>query len=232
MVLGVIAARGGSKGLPGKNILPLGGLPLIAWSVRAAKSARSLDRVVVSTDDNTIAAAARQAGAEVPFMRPAELATDGADMVGVLQHAVRWLEQAEKKRPDVVVLLQATSPLRTAAEIDAVVGLVRGEAESAQTVAEDQSHPMHRFRLAGDRLEPIFVDPASHAQRQDCEPVYRPTGSVFAMRHGVLMEQGRIRGKDHRGFVCPFETSVDIDGIWDFRLAELILKHGPPHLVF
>lgn len=227
MVLGVIAARGGSKGLPGKNILPLGGLPLIAWSVRAAKEAKSLHHAIVSTDDNTIAEAARQAGAEVPFMRPPELATDAAGMVGVLQHAVRWLEQSEQKRPDVVVLLQATSPLRKASEIDAVVALVLGGAESAQTVAEDRTHPMHRFRLAGDKLEPLFVDPESHAQRQDGEPVFRPTGSVFATRYGVLMEQGRIRGKDHRGVVCPFETSLDIDDAWDFRLAELVLRQRP-----
>ena len=225
-VLGVIAARGGSKGLPGKNILPLAGKPLIAWSVLAAKEAKSLGRCVLSTDDNTIAEAARQAGAEVPFMRPPEFATDGAGMVGVLQHAVRWLEQEEKTRPEIVVLLQATSPLREPAEIDGVVDLVKKGADSAQTVALDRTHPMHRFTLAGDRLEPLFVDPESHAQRQDGRPVYRPTGSGFAMRYSVLMEEGRIRGKDHRGFVCPFETSIDVDDVWDFRLAELILKNS------
>ncbi|MBI5202082.1 MAG: acylneuraminate cytidylyltransferase family protein [Elusimicrobia bacterium] len=222
MVFGVIAARGGSKGLPGKNILPLLGKPLIAWTVRTAKDAKALDRCVVSTDDATIAEAARQAGGEVPFTRPAELATDGAGMVEVLQHAVRWLEASAKTRPEIVVLLQATSPLREPAEIDGVVELVKKGADSAQTVAEDHTHPMHRFSLEGDKLQSLFIDPESHAQRQDGKPVYRPTGSVFAMRYPVLMEQRRIRGKDHRGLVCPFETSIDIDGIWDFRLAELV----------
>lgn len=222
-VFGVIAARGGSKGLPGKNIRLLGGEPLVAWSVEASKAAKSLDRTIVSTDDRSIAEAARRSGGEVPFDRPTELATDTAGMVGVLQHAVAWLE-GTGTRPDVVVLLQATSPLRLPSEIDGTVQLILEGADSAQTVTEDRTHPLHRFKLEGGKLKALFVDPDSHDRRQDEGAIYRPNGSVFAMKRELLMNEGKLRGKDHRGLICPFETSVDVDDEWDLLLADLLLK--------
>ena len=137
-VLGVVAARGGSKGFPGKNLAELGGRPLVAWSVLAAKAAGTLTETVVSTDDDAIARAAEAAGGLVPFRRPPELARDESGVVEVLQHAVRWWEAARKDTAELVVLLQASSPLRRPADIDAAVRLALDSGcDSAQTVALD-----------------------------------------------------------------------------------------------
>jgi len=221
-VLGVVPARGGSKRLVGKNIRPLGGVPLIGWSLRAARESRELTRTIVSTDDPAIAETARALGGEAPFLRPRELAQDDTTSLAVLQHALDWFEKAEKALPDLVVLLQPTSPLRAPEEIDATVRLVRDAgADSAQTVLLDETHPTHRFKLDGDRLAPLFPD-MQKGGRHDAPKIYRPSGSVYAMRPAVL-RSGRIAGADHRGLVCPPETSVDIDTELDFQMAECLL---------
>lgn len=223
-VLGVIAARGGSKGLPGKNLRPLGGTPLIAWTIAAAKRAETLTACWVSTDDEEIAAAARAAGGDVPFLRPAELATDAAGIVDVVAHAARHFEKTRGARPDVVVLLQATTPLRGPEAIDAAVRAVtEGRADSAQTVTLDEGHPLHKFWLKDGRLSPVFPDAEKASRRQDSPSVYRPNGGVYAARAGLVMDEGALRGKDHRGVVMDFESSVDIDTLWDFRLAEAVV---------
>lgn len=224
-VFGVIAARGGSKGLPGKNLRPLGGIPLIGWTIRAAQQSRELTRTWVSTEDAQIAKAARELGAEVPFLRPAELAQDDSSIFVVLQHAVKELAEREGEAPDVVVLLQPTSPLRTAHYIDKTVRLLLDTgADSAQTVTLDCTHPRHRFTLDGDKLAPFLADEEKSSRRQDGAPVYRPNGGVYAARAKVLMEKGGLRGEDHRGVVMDFESSVDIDSLWDFKMAEFILE--------
>jgi N-acylneuraminate cytidylyltransferase len=225
-VFAVITARGGSKGLPGKNIRPLAGLPLIGWTIQAAQKSHLLSLTWISTDDPAIAAAAKSLGAEAPFLRPAELALDTTASVPVLQHAVRELKSRTGKTPDVVVVLQPTSPLREPSHIDATIRKVTEEgAESAQTVALDLLHPHHRFTMQGDRLLPMFPEIMSEStRRQDYPPVYRPNGAVYAARLPLLMEQGLLRGKDHRGVVMDAESSVDIDSLLDFRIAELILS--------
>lgn len=222
-VFGVIAARGGSKGLPGKNVKHLKGLPLIAWTVQAAAKSRLLSRVIVSTDDRKIANAAKRYGAEVPFTRPARLSTDTARIEDMLKHAVAWLRREEGITPDVVVLLQATSPFRSGKDIDETVALVtRKGADSAETVALDDRHPYHRYHLAGSRLTPWGKTMARSTRRQDFKPVYRPTGSVYAVRTEVLLKTGKIKGGDHRGVVLGERASVDIDSAWDFDLAQYL----------
>lgn len=221
-VFAVIAARAGSKGLPGKNVRPLGGFPLVAWTVAAARKARSLTACWVSTDGTDIAAAAHAAGGAVPFLRPAGLAGDDSSIVDVLKHAVGEYEKTSG-RADVVVLLQASSPLRPAALIDAAVAAVEAGADSAQTVRLDEHHPLHKFRLEGGRLLPLFSDDRGAANRQSSPKVYSPDGGVYAMRRAVLMEHGALRGQDHRGIVSAFEDSVDIDSLWDFKLAEAVV---------
>ncbi len=226
-LFGVIPARGGSKGLPGKNLRELGGKPLIAWTIEAARGSRLLSRTIVSTDDPAIAEAARSFGAEVPFLRPPELARDDSDMLGALQHAVRWLESSQGVRPDLVVLLQPTSPLRGAREIDECARLVlETGADSAQTVAQDRRHPWHRFLLKDGRLSPLFPEAEGFSRRQEAPPVYFPTGAVYAVRTATLMKENSLRGGDHRGLVTSIESSVDIDEAWDLRLAETILGQG------
>ncbi len=226
--LAVIPARGGSKGLPGKNLMKLGRLSLIGHAVASAGEAKVLSRAIVSTDDSAIAAEAARHGGEVPFLRPAALATDEAGMLPVLQHAVRWLEESERIRPDLVVLLQPTSPFRTGADIDAVIRRVdETGADSAQTVIAAAYHPFFMSTLDGDRLAPLFPDERSrYVRRQDPPRVYQPSGAVYVTRRRVLMEEGRIVGRDHRGIVMGYEASVKIDTEWEFRLAEAVLAAG------
>ena len=223
---GVIPARGGSKGLPGKNLRRLGALSLIGHAVASAREAKRLDRFIVSTDSAEIAEEARRQGAEVPFLRPPELASDQAGMLGVLQHAVRWLESTGV-RPDLVVTLQPTSPFRVGADIDRTIAKVlETGADSAQTLSEASYHPFFMKTLEGDRTVALFPNGHKYVRRQDAPPVYQPSGAVYVTRYPMLMEQGHILGDDNRGVVQGFEASVNIDTEWDFMLAELILREG------
>jgi len=225
--LGVIPARGGSKGLPGKNLRKLGALSLIGHAIASAREAALLARVIVSTDSLEIAGEAKRHGAEVPFLRPAELATDQAGMLPVLQHAVRWLESSAGVRPDMIVTLQPTSPFRTGAEIDATITkVIDTGSDSAQTLSEAAYHPYFMKTLDGDRTMALFPDGHKFVRRQDAPPVYQPSGAVYVTRYATLMEQGHILGDDNRGVIMGFEPSVNIDTEWDFLLAELLLREG------
>ena len=223
---GVIPARGGSKGLPGKNLRVLGALSLLGHAVASAREATRLTRFIVSTDSAAIAAEARGHGAEVPFLRPPDLASDEAGMVPVLQHAVRWLESTGA-RPDVIVTLQPTSPFRVGADIDATIAKVAETgADSAQTLSEASYHPYFMKTLEGDVTHALFEEGYRYVRRQDAPAVYQPSGAVYVTRYDVLMSQGRVLGKDNRGIVMDFEASVNIDTEWDFLLAELIVRQG------
>lgn len=223
-VFAVIPARGGSKGLPGKNLKTLGRLSLIGHAVASAREATRLTRFIVSTDDEAIAAEARRHGADVPFVRPDDLASDRAGMVPVLQHAVRWLESTGA-RPDLIVTLQPTSPFRVGADIDRTVAkVVETGADSAQTLVEASYHPYFMKTLEGDVTHALFEEGYGYVRRQDAPTVYQPSGAVYVTRYGVLMSQDRVLGKDNRGIVMDFAASVNIDTEWDFRLAELVLR--------
>jgi CMP-N,N'-diacetyllegionaminic acid synthase len=225
--LGVIPARGGSKGLPGKNLRKLGALSLIGHAIASAREAVLLARFIVSTDSPEIAEEAGRHGAEVPFLRPAELATDQAGMLPVLQHAVRWLESSAGVRPDMIVTLQPTSPFRTGVEIDATITkVIDTGSDSAQTLSEASYHPYFMKTLDGDRTMALFPDGHKYVRRQDAPPVYQPSGAVYVTRYATLMEQGHILGDDNRGVIMGFEPSVNIDTEWDFLLAELLLREG------
>ncbi len=225
---GVIPARGGSKGLPGKNLRRLGALSLIGHAIASAREASRLHGFIVSTDSAEIAGEARRHGAEVPFLRPVELASDQAGMLGVLQHAVRWLETGSGVRADLVVTLQPTSPFRVGLDIDRTIGkIVESGSDSAQTPVEASNHPYFmKTPDAGDRTVALFPEGHKYVRRQDAPAVYQPSGAVYVTRYPVLMEQGQILGDDNRGVVMDFEASVNIDTEWDFMLAELILREG------
>lgn len=217
-IFGVITARSGSKRLPGKNLRPLGGVPLIGWTIAAAKRAKALSACWVSTDDPAIAEAARALGAEAPFLRPAGLSGDAASSADAARHALAEFERRGGTKADIVVLLQPTTPLLGPDAIDAAARLVEAGADSAQTVTLDDAHPLHKFRMREGRLAPVNPDAGG-----DAEPVYRPNGGAYAVRADLLREKGLLRGPDHRGVVTDFESSVDIDTLWDFRLAEAIV---------
>jgi CMP-N,N'-diacetyllegionaminic acid synthase len=226
-VFGVIPARGGSKGLPGKNLKTLGALSLVGHAVASVREATRLTHTIVSTDDPAIADEARRHGAEVPFLRPPALASDQAGMIPVLQHAVRWLESTLGRRPDFVVTLQPTSPFRVGADIDRTIAkVVETGADSAQTLSEASYHPFFMKTLEGDRTVALFPDGHKYVRRQDAPAVYQPSGAVYVTRYGTLMDEARVLGADNRGIVMGFESSVNIDTEWDFMLAELLLRAG------
>lgn len=224
-ILAVIPARGGSKGILYKNIAMLAGKPLIAHTIEEAKKSKALSRVIVSTDDKEIAKIAKGYGAEVPFMRPRELAADDTPTLLVLQHAVRWLEGNEEAEIDVVVTLQPTSPLRRAEHIDAAVQkLVDTGADSVVSVCLAEHSPYWMKRLEGDRVFPFLPDAPEYTRRQDLPPVYRLNGAVYVTRRDLLVEQGRVLGEDTRAIVMDWESSIDIDTMLDLKLAQLILR--------
>lgn len=225
-VLGLITARGGSKGIPRKNILPVGGKPLIAWTIEAARAARRLTRVVVSTDDEEIAAVSRQWGAEAPFLRPAAMAGDDSPHVLAVLHALEWLIERERVRPDYLVLLQPTSPLRSPADIDAAIHLaMERRAEAVVSVSETHDHPMLARRIRADgALESFVPCDLAYPRRQDLPKAYALNGAVYVFRVESLLVRRALDVPGALGYVMPADRSLQVDTPWDLRLAELILR--------
>ncbi|HTK89993.1 MAG TPA: acylneuraminate cytidylyltransferase family protein [Verrucomicrobiae bacterium] len=228
-VLGLVAARGGSKGLPRKNVLPLGGRPLIAWTVEAARAARALTRAIVSSDDAEILACAREAGAETPFVRPAALATDTASTLEVALHALDWLAEHERWHAEVLVLLPATAPLRRAHHIDAAVATLLADAtlEAVVAVTEADYPPYWMLTAKNGRLAWLFPEGGRVARRQDLPTAFRPNGSIYAVRAAALREQRTFYPRVTAPYAMPREESVNIDSALDFRLAEILLARRP-----
>jgi len=229
-VLALIPARGGSKGVPRKNIRLVCGKPLIAYTIETALAAKNvLTRVLVSTDDAEIAEIARRYGAEVPFLRPADLANDTAAMIPVIQHAVRFAEEDEKLRYDWVCLLQPTEPFRTAHDIEQSLSLARaGGCDSVISVVQVFSvHPMLMKRIDENRLLPYCVDEKEGTRRQDyVPPAYMRNGAIYLSRRDVLMNQNSIWGDVIRPYVMPPERSVGVDSELDMKLVQLLIEES------
>lgn len=226
-VLALVPARGGSKGLPRKNVLPLDGRPLIGWTLAAAAGSRYLDRCVVSTDDAEIAAVARAEGGEVPFMRPAKLASDRADSFSVISHALGQLPGY-----DLLVLLQPTSPLRSAEDIDATLEtLLQHRAPACVSVVEPGKSPYWSYRTDDNaRLVPLLEPRFSRMRRQDLPTAYVLNGAVYAARTEWLSIQRGFVGDGTVAYIMPAARSVDIDSAFDLALAELHLRHAADDL--
>lgn len=224
-VLGVIPARGGSKGLPGKNLHLLAGKPLIGWTIDAARAAHSVDAVVVSTDDEEIARVAVELGAEVPFVRPAELATDDAPMVDAVLHALDALAGMERAYAQ-VVLLQPTSPLRTGAHIDAASELLRiSGAEAVVSVTETEHSPSWSNTLPPDGRMGAFIRPeVVGVRRQDLPLYYRLNGAIYLIDVETLRRKRAFVGDFAVAYVMPRDASVDIDTLVDLEYAEFLLS--------
>jgi len=224
-VLGVIPARGGSKGIPHKNIAPLGGRPLIAHTADAARASRRLTRIVTSTDSPEIAAVSRSLGLDVPFLRPSHLAADDTPMIDVLIDLLATLEREQQYRPDVLVLLQPTSPFRRAEHVDGAIDLLTASgADSVVTVVDvpHQFTPSSLMRLDGDRLTPWLEGGA--LRRQDKPRLFARNGPAVIAVHARVVTGGRtLYGPDTRGFVMTREDSLDIDDRFDLEIAEQIM---------
>jgi CMP-N-acetylneuraminic acid synthetase len=225
--LGLITARASSKRLPGKNLKPLCGKPLIAHTIEAALASSRLDRVIVSTDGEDIATVARQWGADVPFLRPRELATDEASSVDVMIHALSWLERQEQVSPEALVLLQPTSPLRTGAHIDEAIALYEArDADCVVAVSEPDRHPYWmRTMDAEGQLSPLLqIDSRRYQRKQDAPAVWASNGSIWVLRRASFLTRGEVYGGRTFGYIMPRSEAVDIDTPWDFRLTELIMS--------
>jgi CMP-N-acetylneuraminic acid synthetase len=225
-ILGVITARGGSKGIPGKNIKNLGGKPLIAYSIEVVKKSRMVTCLVVSTDDKEIAAVAKKYGAEVPFLRPAELATDTVGHLEVMQHAIKFMEDKHDIKFDYVVIFQPTSPFRTVEDINKTIKkLIVKKADSAVSLVEiENNHPIKTKRLRGDRVLPYCIVEKEGIRRQNLPKAYKRSGAVYAMRRDLIMKKHKLYGNNIVGVIIPQERSIDIDDKFDWLKAEFMLK--------
>lgn len=225
--IGFIFARGGSKGVPGKNIKPLAGKPLIAYSIETARACSGLEAIIVSTDDPEIAATARAYGAEVPFMRPPELATDTASEWLAWRHAIEWV-QAQRGAFDVFVSLPATSPFRDVADVEACIDTLRDDpaTDIVITVREaDRSPYFNMVRLDDAGYARVVLEPpTSVVRRQDVPSVYDVTTVAYATRPAYVLGASRLFEGKVRTVLVPAERALDIDTPHDFMIAECIAR--------
>ncbi len=226
-VLAVVPARGGSKGIPRKNLARASGRSLLEWTVAAALGARCQPRVVVSTDSVEIAAAARGCGAEVPFMRPSELASDESSSLEVALHALDFLEQAERYRPAWLLLLQPTSPLREARDIDESLELAAARnADAVVGVCRADHHPSLLRVVAPDgRAAPVFATEAAPSRRQDMSEVQALNGAIYLIKPAVLRAERTWYPERTFAHVMERARSLDVDEPWQLLVADALLAH-------
>jgi CMP-N-acetylneuraminic acid synthetase len=223
--VGFVFARGGSKGVPGKNIRPLGGRPLIAWSIEQLIAVKRVDRVIVSTDSPAIAAAARAEGAEIPFMRPAELATDTASEWLSWKHALAFLREAEGRYPDAMVVAPATAPLRAVSDLERCLDeFERGDADVVITVTSAHRSPYFNMVRIDDGYATLVIPPeGAIVRRQDVPAVYDMTTVAYVARPEFVMRSNGLFDGRLQAVHIPAERAIDIDTPLDFRMAELLL---------
>jgi YrbI family 3-deoxy-D-manno-octulosonate 8-phosphate phosphatase len=234
-ILAIIPARGGSKGIPHKNIRDFAGVPLIAWSIAAAKQSDLVTRTIVSTDDEEIAAVARSFGAETPFLRPAEFAQDATTDLPVYEHALKWLAENENYRPDVVIQLRPTSPIRPRDCVDRAIRilLAHPEADCVRGVVPAGQNPHKMWRLPGGEEAPMqnlldvkgLAEPYN-APRQILPPVYWQTGHIDAIRAATILEKKSMSGEVIYPLVIDPRYTVDLDNLSDWAKYEWLATFG------
>ena len=234
-ILALIPARGGSKGIPRKNIRSFSGYPLIAWSIAAAQQSGAVTRTLVSTDDEEIASVARSFGAETPFLRPAELAQDETTDLPVFAHALEWLAENQGYRPEVVVQLRPTSPIRPPDCVDEAIRilLAHPDADSVRGVVPAGQNPHKMWRLPGGKdapmknlLEVAGLAEPYNAPRQALPPVFWQTGHIDAIRPGTILEKGSMSGDMIYPLVIDPRYTVDLDNLYDWVRYEWLVSFG------
>lgn len=229
-VMALIPARGGSKGVPRKNIRPLLGKPLIAYTIQEAIKSKYINRIIVSTDDEEIAKVAKTYGAEVPFMRPSELGGDHVTDLPVFQHALKWLFDNEKYKPDIIAHLRPTAPLRTVQHIDkGIEKLIMSDADSVRSVCAAPKHPCKMWKFDGDTIVPFLPEEicgreAYNKNRQQLPPAFIQNGSVDITRWNTIMVKNSMTGDRILGMLMDEKESVNIDTEIDFMMAEILLS--------
>lgn len=222
-LLALIPARGGSKGIPGKNIRPLADKPLIAWTIEQARRCSWIDRVIVSTDDAAIAETALRWDAEVPFLRPAELAADHAKVVEVILHALDWCRQRGQSY-ELVLLLQPTSPLRETTDIQAALQRLEDcQADAVVSVCPCEHSPLWTHTLGPDGRMKEFLDFKALDNRQALPTYYRLNGAIYLARTEYFRQHRGFYGDRTYAYIMPSERSIDIDSLLDFQMAEFLI---------
>lgn len=225
-VIGFIFARGGSKGLPNKNILPLVGKPLIGWSIEHALQASKIERVIVSTDSPEIAAIAKDFGAEVPFLRPANLAADDSPEILSWKHALEFFRESHGELPGVMVSIPPTAPLRMAEDLDLCIhAFQKSSPDVLMTMTESSRNPyFNQVKMVQDGLiEPAIESPTKFFRRQDCPVTYDLATVCYVAKPSFILGSDSIFNGKIQGYVVPKERALDIDDLYDFQLAEFFL---------
>ena len=233
-ILALIPARGGSKGIPRKNIRKFAGFPLLAWSIAAAKQSQFVTRVIVSTDDEEIAGVAREYGAEAPFLRPAEFAQDNTTDLPVFQHALQWLEENENYKPEIVIQLRPTSPIRPKDCVDHAIKILleHENADCVRGVVPAGQNPHKMWRFAGDDqpMKPLLgvegIAEPYNAPRQILPPVYWQTGHIDAIRVSTIKQKHSLTGDVIYPLVIDPSYTVDIDNLSDWAKYEGLANSG------
>jgi len=230
-ILGMINARGGSKGVPRKNIKPLGGKPLIAWSIAVAKQVPEISRCIVSTEDEEIADIAVQHGADIPFMRPDHLASDTAVQLDTIIYNFDKMEELEGRKIDAVALLQPTQPFRTAEDVSGCIQtLINTKADSVISIAPNKHHPYGLWtKNKNDKGLNLFLKDSASLQgfnRQQVDTLYMRTGAVYVISRDTLLNKKSLYGDYVEGYVVDAPRSwINIDDLQDWEMAEAWLKH-------
>ena len=234
-IVGFVFARGGSKGLPGKNIRILAGKPLIAWSIEQAKAVNRIERVIVSTDSNEIADVARSFGAEVPFIRPAELAQDDSPEWLSWQHALKYLRDHQGTMPDTMISIPTTAPLRIPADLESCLDeYAKGQADAVITVTDAHRNPyfnMVTMDFYGN-TQPVIPQSVDFSRRQDTPIVYDMTTVAYVVDARFVLNNSRLFAGKVRAVHVPVERAIDIDSLLDFKIAEVLLSNRTVSKIF
>lgn len=226
-ILAIIPARGGSKGLKRKNILDFKGKPLIAHTIKQARNSKYISRIIVSTENEEIAMISKKYGAEIPFMRPNRLANDSSTTNEVIEYTIKELERREGYKPDLICLLQCTSPLRTNYDIDNTISkLFNTNSDSAVSITEAKSNPYWTNILVDDRLEYFIEEGKKIKRRQDLPKIYELNGAVYVVKRETFLKEKTLETKNITGHIMKAENSIDIDNIIDFKIAEIMYTYN------
>lgn len=224
-IVAIIPARGGSKGVPRKNIKLIGGKPLIFYSIAEAKKSKYITRVIVSTEDKKITKIAKSFGAEV-VKRPITLARDNSKTISAIRHVINFLEKNEKYPVDTLVILQPTSPFRNVYDIDSCIKkFINNKFESIVSISEPAKSPYWMFTMKKGSLKPILKINKKHHRRQDLPKIYELNGAVYVTSRQIVMEKNTILSDRMGGYIMPIERSIDIDNKFDFKIANLLMKY-------
>jgi len=226
-ILAIIPARGDSKGIPQKNLRQLNGKPLIEYTIQTAKSSKLIDKIILSTDSQKIVNFSKSKKVETPFLRPKKLSQSNSRTIDVINHTVEFLKKYENYIPDIITILQPTSPLRTSNDLDRSIKLLKNskDVSSILGVAEVKNHPFLCFQIKNSFLNPFKSNFQKFYQRQKFPIFYYPTGSIYTFWYKTLKKYGNIYGPKIKPFIVDIEDSVDIDTPYDLFQAEMRVKY-------